>query len=127
MGAFAALNLSNHVPANVAMTPSRIDANGVALWRDNAATITDAAWLLTSSVRLPAKNSQVARITHKLVIPVMDPTVTTKKIGELIGTVEIVVPKVASSNQRVDMANALQSLLALTVYTNAVVYLESVY
>jgi hypothetical protein len=74
--------------------PSFIDSAGVATYYImDTGEVLDAREKFTLSVRQPTKGSQVARITAKLVVPVMDADDSTLKIGEAIATAEFVIPK----------------------------------
>lgn len=126
MVAFATLTLTDRVPANIVFTPSRIDSSGVATYYSTA-TVMDGRPAASISVRLPAKGGSVARVIGKVVVPIMDSVDTSLKIGESIGTFELVLPKVATENQRLDIRALLKSLLDNAVTTGAVQNLESVY
>lgn len=126
MAAFASLTLQNNAAANVVFTPSKIDSNGVAVYYSTAAVI-DARPMASLAVKLPSKASNVARVTGKVVVPVMDAVDTAKKIGDCIGSFEIVMPKTATETQRLDVRKLLDTLLVNAVSTAAVQNLESVY
>jgi len=60
----------------------------------------DARHKVTLSVRQPAKGSQVARVTAKVVVPVMDASSPKVKVGEGICTLEFVIPKRMTATER---------------------------
>lgn len=126
MAAFATLTLTNNAAANVVFAPSKIDANGVATYYSTASVI-DARPSASLAVRVPSKTSNVARVTGKIVVPVMDVVNTSLKIAECIGSFELVLPKVATETQRLDARKLLDTLLQNAISTSAVQYLESVY
>jgi len=84
---------------SVSYTPSKIDANGVALWTLDGA-VYDAEKKLTMSIRRPTKGSQVVRVQVKLVHPVMDAVDASLKIGDSIANVEFVFPKQVDETAR---------------------------
>jgi len=121
-----------------AFVPSFIDASGVATWFV-LGDVLDARPKFTLSVKLPKAGSQVARITAKAVLPVMDATDSSLKVGDCIGTIEFVIPKKATEDDRYDILAILTNLLVgnakalsytsgpVTDIQKAVVDLESVY
>lgn len=126
MAAFATLTLQNNAAANVTFTPSKIDQNGVAVYFASA-SILDARMSASLGVKTPSGGSSVARVTGKVVVPVMDVVDTSLKVGECIGTFELVLPKKATETQRLDTRKLLDTLLQNAVTTAAAQYLESVY
>lgn len=127
MTAFANVTLQNNAAANVVFTPSKIDANGVALWYSSASVL-DARPSCTLKVTTPnGASSSVGRVQGRVMVPIMDTVDVTKKIGTAIGTFEFVLPKVATETQRLDIRKLLDTLVQNAVTTAAVQYLESQY
>jgi len=126
MSAFATLTLQNNAAANVVFSPVSIDASGVATWLTSD-SVYDAKKSVTMSVSLPKKGGSVSRIKQKIVIPIMNSVVTTQKDGEIIANVEVVIPKIASSTDRLDARKYVQTLVADAVSTAAFTNLESIY
>ncbi len=126
MTAFANVTLQNNAAANVVFTPSKIDADGVALWYSTASVL-DARPRCTLKVVPPSGNSSVGRVQGRVAVPIMDTVDTSKKIGECLGTFEFVLPKQATETQRLDIRKLLDTLVQNAVTTAAVQYLESQY
>lgn len=107
--------------------PSVIDPQGVAKLYDFAQASIDARRGLSLSVRLPKVGGSVARVTAKVVIPLLDGQTPPAKVGEVIGTMEFVIPKRATEIQR----NAILQLCRLYMFDASVVaavgQLESIY
>jgi len=127
MTALAAITLGDRTPTNVVFNPSAIDPQGVAKFFETAAASIDERRGLTLSVKLPKVGGQVARVTAKVVIPVMDSVNTTLKVGESICNMEFVFSKRATLNQRKDMLAFAKNYLANAAITAAVENLEAVY
>jgi hypothetical protein len=128
MSAFANVSLMDGVPVAHSFSPSGIDQNGVA--RLYEATLTgslDSRNAISLGVQLPKNGSQVARVTAKVVIPVMDNVTLLTKVGEIIGTATFVLPKTATAAQRADILAYLSSFLASVPVVAAVQDLESIY
>lgn len=122
---------------SVAFVPSFIDSNGIATYY-SVNDLLDQRGKISISVRQPKAGSQVARVTAKVVVPVLDTSTFTEKLGECIATVEFVIPKVASEADRGDLlafvANWITGLDSgnlgspeSTEIGKAVMRLESVY
>lgn len=128
MTAFAAITLDDGAgtPAPHTFDPSAIDQNGVARLYE-AGDVFDGRLAISLGVKLPKNGSNVARITAKVVIPVMDSEDTTLKIGEIIGSVEFVLPKQATLGQRQDVLAYTANFLADASVVAAVENLESIY
>jgi hypothetical protein len=126
MTAFASVTLQNNAAANIVFTPSKIDAEGVALWYSTA-TVLDGRPRCSLKVVSPVGNSSVGRVTGRVAVPIMDTVDTSKKIGECLGTFEFVMPKVATETQRLDIRKMLDTLVLHAATTAAVQYLESQY
>lgn len=127
MPAFASVPVALDSGSTTAsLVPSTIDSNGVAKWFQ-AGDVLDARLSLTASARNPTKNGSVSRVQVKFVYPIMDTVETTKKIGEMLGTMEFVIPKKASQSQRNQLFYAVKSIAALSVVESAVKSIESVY
>lgn len=126
MSAFATLTLQNNAAANVVLTPNSIDSQGVATWMGTAAVL-DARPRATLSVRNPKGGSSVARVSGKVVVPVMDAIDPSKKIGEVLGSFEFVLPKQATETQRLDVRKMVDTMITNAVVTAAVQNIESVY
>jgi hypothetical protein len=126
MVAFASKTLLNYAAANVVLTPARIDATGVAKWRGSD-SVFDAQPTATLLVKEPKNGSNVARVSGKIVVPVMDTVDTTKKVGECICTYEFVLPKAATLTQRRDILAMAKSDLDHATVEAAVENIESIY
>jgi hypothetical protein len=136
MPAFAALTVNDGrdldptpgTPVPVTFNPSSIDSNGVAKWYESGVDVLDARRSLSQSVKQPVKGSQVARVQLKVVVPVMDETDESLKVGDGLCNVEFVIPKRMSRAQRCDLYAAVRNLLDdETPPALAVLDLESVY
>jgi len=93
--------------------PTFFDSAGVMTWyTTDTGEVLDARDKITMSVRQPAKGSQVARVTAKLVVPVMDSTDATLKIGEAIATAEFVIPKRMVDTERTKFYYQFANLVA---------------
>lgn len=126
MSAFASLTLQNNAAANVVFTPSAIDKDGVATWYGTGAVL-DARPRATLKVSNPKTGSSVARVTGKVVVPVMDIVDTTKKVADVIGSFEFVLPKQATETQRLDIRKLVDTMIENAITTAAVQYVESIY
>lgn len=126
MSAFAPIILENSVPSNVTFTPSAIDSSGVAKLFDAGDGGFDTRQAISLSVRLPKVGGSVARVTLKVVVPVVNGT-TGEKTAECIGTAEFVLPKLASPANRADVLALLAAFLADASAIAAVNNLESIY
>lgn len=128
MPAFAAVTLDDGAgtPVSTTFNPSQIDLNGVAKYFETN-DVFDARRSISSFVRLPSKGSQVARVQLKVVTPVMDDTISTLKVGDVMCNIEFVIPKRASAAQRADILAFAASYLAEDSVVAAVNDLESVY
>lgn len=126
MTAFAAITLQNAVPEDVEFAPSNIDPQGVAHLYDDEAVF-DLRRHLSLGVRLPRNGSTVARITAKVVVPVPDPVDSSKKLGDAIGSVEFVLPKNMTQDQRNEIGALVLSFLQSDEVVAALDTLESIY
>lgn len=126
MSAFANLTLQNNAAANVTFVPSNIDKNGVATWYVTNSVL-DARHRASLQVRNPSASSNVARVSARVVIPVMDTVDASKKVADCIGTFEFVLPKQATEANRLDLRKYLDTLMQNAVTTAAVQYIESIY
>jgi len=106
--------------------PSVIDPQGVAKLFEADVSL-DARRGISLSVRLPKVGGSVARVTAKVVIPLMDSLTPPNKIGEVIGSVEFVIPKRADGLQRTACLRLLQAYLADASVQAAVEQLQAVY
>lgn len=120
MPALAAVTLNTQV-----FNPSSIDSNGVATWY-TAAGILDERYKLTMSVRQPKNGSNVARVTMKIALPIID-GVSGLKTAEALVTTEFVIPKTCSAGMRDELLLSMAGLLGLGVADSAVNDLEGVY
>lgn len=130
MTAFAVITLDDgaDTPVSHSFTPSAIDQNGVArLYELDDNVPFDGRNAISLGVKLPKAGSNVARVTAKVVIPVMDGVDPTKKIGEAIGSVEFVLPKSTVLAQRKDLLAFTANFLAEASVVAAVEGLESIY
>lgn len=126
MSAFASLTLQNNAAANVVFTPSAIDKDGVATWYSTGAVL-DARPRATLKVTNPKSGSSVARVSGKVVVPVMDTVDTTKKVADIIGTFEFVLPKQATQTNRLDIRKLVDTMITNAIITAAVQDIESIY
>lgn len=130
MTAFAAILLDDGAatPVEHTFSPSGIDLNGVARLYEAADTGSlDSRLAISLGVQLPKNGSQVARVTAKVVIPVMDLETSQTKVGEIIGTATFVLPKTATLAQRTDILALLANFLADPSVVAGVQDLESIY
>jgi hypothetical protein len=131
MSAFAPISLDDGVsptPNTHTFSPSSIDPAGVARYFENdVATVLDGRNAISIGVKLPKAGGQVARVTMKVVIPVMNDDTPPLKIGEVIGNVEFVLPKNSTIDQRADVLAYTANYLADASVVAAVTELESVY
>lgn len=126
MTAFAALTLQNNAAANVTFTPGSIDSAGVARWYGQASVL-DARPIVSFKVSNPPKGSNVARVSGKVTIPIMDTVNPQLKAAEMIGSFELVMPKQTTETQRLDLRKMVDTLLQNAVTTAGVQFIESVY
>lgn len=124
MSAFAALSLNDRVPVAVTFNPAGDSSGGVYKWLDNA-TVFDGKRSVSMSVTMPKPGGSVIRCKQKVVIPHLDGD--GKKIGESYATVEYVVSKLASQNDRLDLRAFTQNLTANAVTTAFVTSFEGIY
>lgn len=127
MTAFAAILLDDDGDTPHTFSPSTIDSNGAARLFENGDVPFDGRNALSLSVKLPKNGSQVARVTAKVVVPVMDSIDSTKKVGEVLGNVEFVIPKGATTSHRADLLAFVRNFLADPSVEAAVSELESIY
>jgi hypothetical protein len=130
MTAFAAILLDDgaDTPVEHTFSPSGFDQNGVArLYEATEDGSLDSRLSISLGVSLPKNGSQVARVTAKAVVPVMDSEDPSVKTGELIGTASFVLPKTATLAQRADILALLANFLADESVVAAVQNLESIY
>lgn len=106
--------------------PSVIDPQGVARLYEGDVSL-DARRGLSLSVRLPKVGGSVARVTAKVVIPLLDGLTPPNKVGEVIATAEFVIPKRADGLYRIAAHRLLQAYLADASVTAAIEQLQSVY
>lgn len=127
MTALASITLVDGVPADHVFNPSSIDSAGVAHLYTVGSTGFDSREQISLLVKLPKNGGSVARVTAKVTLPIMDPAETTVKIGELIGTVEFVLPKTATFAQREMLLALVTAFMADDSVLAAVGSLESIY
>lgn len=126
MTAFAVLTLNDNAAAAQTFNPASIDSSSVAKWLGTEALL-DAKKSVTMSVSLPKSTGSVVRVRQRVAIPIMDSVVTNKKIGESYADITIVIPKFASSTDRLNLRAFTQNLLANAVSTAAITNFESIY
>jgi len=129
MTAFAAIDIDNgaSTPVGVTFNPSSIDPNGVAHLYADGDNGFDSRNHISLGVKLPKNGSSVARVTAKVVIPVMSADDVPVKIGECIANVEFVIPKRASDDDRANLLAFLHNLVNTDELIAAVTKLESIY
>nr|QDH89852.1 MAG: hypothetical protein H4BulkL22317e12091_000002 [Leviviridae sp.] len=128
MTAFAAITLDDAASAAAVFSPSTIDPNGVAkLFENVSGQVFDSRRAISLGVKLPKNGGNVARVTAKVVVPVMDPNDSSIKIGEVIANCEFVLPKTATDTQRADALAFMANFLADASVVAAVGSLESIY
>lgn len=127
MTQFVTLQLKNHAGTEVDYTVQGINyATGVAAWNAAGASY-DASRFATFSIQQPTLRSTRARVKLKLTLPIMDPVNPLRKIDELIGSVEFVLPKQSELADRRDLRAALADFLTDAVVVNAIEKFEAVY
>jgi hypothetical protein len=126
MSAFAALSLQNNAAVAQTFNPQSKDASGVSSWLGTE-TVLDAKKKVTMSVTLPKNGSTVSRVKQRVIVPVMDPADTTKKVAEAYVDVVFVLPKQASETVRLDLRKYADQLLINAVTTAAIQNFEDVY
>jgi len=129
MTAFATITIDDgqSTPAAVDFVPSNIDPNGVAHLFDEGSAGFDSRRQISLGVKLPKTGGAVARVTAKVVIPIMDETDSSLKVGEGIANVEFVIPKRMTDSQRADLLAFCQNFLADASVIAAANSLESIY
>lgn len=106
---------------------STIDySSGVATWLGSGASY-DAQPPITFNIKTPSARSNRTRVRARIVIPIMDPVLTTKKVDEVIGEVTFNIPKTATLLQRQDLRVLLRNLLLDNIMINAVETSQGVY
>jgi len=119
------ITTANPTPG-LAFDPDRIDSKGVATWYDAVSDALNARNAVSISVKLPANGGQVARVTAKVVIPVID-GVTSAKIGDAIATAEFVIPVILDTDARLELLERLGAYLADADVVTCVSQLKSFY
>lgn len=127
MTAFANITLVDSTSGDRVFAPSTIDPQGVAKLYEVADTL-DERFGISLSVRPPKNGGNVARVTAKVVIPVMENGPSSMiKVGECIANMEFVIPKKATTVMRADLAALAASLLGAASVQAAINNLESIY
>lgn len=126
MSAFATLSLLNNAAAEQTFTPANIDSSGVAKWLGTE-TILDGKKSATMSVALPKNGSTVVRVKQRVMIPIMDTVDTSKKIADAYVDMVFVLPKQATSTNRLDLLAYAKDFLADATTIAAVTNFESIY
>lgn len=126
MPAFASMTLKNNANVDVIFTPGSITSDGIARWYAPGSVL-DARPLATLRVQNPPKGSNVARVSGKVVVPIMDSVDTTLKVAEVLGTFEFVLPKQATETQRLDIRKLVDTMTQNAFITAGVQYIESPY
>lgn len=116
MPALTSLALKDKDAATVTFTPSRIDKNGVAIFRDTSGTKPIGFPTVSSVVKEPGVNGEVYRVSLRLNLPEIA-TVTVP--GSTDGTAEVV------RNNRVNVEFILPNQSEKTVRQNLLTYLRS--
>lgn len=127
MTALAAIVLKDAANADVSFAPSAIDPNGVAHLFAAATAVMDDRRHISMGVKLPKTGGAVARVTAKVVIPLMDPNDSSLKIGEGIANIELVLPKRADATMRNDLLAFSKNFLDDASVEAAVASFESIY
>lgn len=127
MTAFASITLNDSIPQAIEFVPSSIDQNQVAHLYSEGETGFDSRMHISLGAKLPKAGGTVARVTAKVVIPIMDNTDNTLKVGECIGSVEFVIPKRALETDRNNLLALTKEFLSDASVIAAVGNLESVY
>jgi len=108
--------------------PNKINAAGVAFFVNMEGLSTVAAEQLTVSAKLPSPKGAVSRSQARIVIPLMDTSVTpAKKIGEDYITVELVASKDSTGDRRTVLVDLLAAALVNADVRKHFVELESSY
>lgn len=127
MTQLADLVIVDYAAANQTFVVQNVDyATGVATWGLAGASY-DASTLATFSLKIPSRASTRTRIKARIVIPIMDPVMTTKKIDECIAEVSFSLPKTATSVQRQNSRAFIRNFLSDNVIVNAVNTSQGVY
>lgn len=127
MTQFVDVTISDSVPTGRLFAVSNIDySTTVATWLWAGASF-DASTALTFSLKPPSARSTRTKIRARVVIPIMDPVLTTKKIDEVIGEVTFSIPKISTLLQRQNCRAFIGNFLANATMTNAVDFNQGVY
>lgn len=127
MTAFSTLSLKGDSGTEVAFTVEGINyQTNVASWV-NAGASYDASPRATFSLVPPTSRSTRARMRLKVAIPIMDAVSGAIKVDELIGNVELVLPKNSTLADRKDLRAFIADFLTDAIVVNAVNNFESVY
>lgn len=112
MTAFAALTLPDSAAVSKTFNVGNINyQTNLATWVLSGASY-DASTLLSLSFRTPSAQSTRAKTRARLVIPIMDPVVTTRKLDELIIEVSTSIPKTATLTQRQDLRVFMEKFMS---------------
>lgn len=101
-------------------------ATGVATWGTAAASF-DASTIISFSLKPPSKSSTRVRVRARVIIPIMDPVITTKKVDEVIAEITFSMPKTSTATQRLNLRAYARNLLSDNVIINAVNSFQGVY
>jgi len=127
MPAIAALSLSDGT-ASRSYVPQSIEGNlATYTYQPAGTTSLDARWKITHSVSLPKAGSVVVRTKSKLVIPVMDTVDTSKKVADIMATVDFVLPTRSLKADRTALWTTLSNLIVNAITTSAVEDFNNVY
>lgn len=127
MSQFNTLQLKNQAGVEQSFTVSGIDySTNVATWLLAGASYDDSV-KATFSLAQPTARSSRARVKLRLSIPIMDTVIPTRKVDEILASVELVLPKSSTLGARQDLRAYITDFLADTVVVKAVENYESVY
>lgn len=127
MTQFVAITLKDRAAADAVFSNTNINyVNGVATWKNSGVSY-DTGRLASFSLSIPTAKSTRCRIKAKMVIPLVDPLDSTKKIDELIANVEFVIPKQSVLTARQDLRALIVSFLGSDAIVAAVNNFEGVY
>lgn len=124
---FATVTLPNAATVNKDFVVGNINyQTGVATWNNLGASF-DGNTVLSLAVKPASAASSRVKVRARLVIPIMDPVLTTKKVDENIMEVTVSVPKTATLSQRQDLRVLLRNFQLNDAFIKAVDNFEGVY
>lgn len=127
MTQFVSFQLPNAATVNKDFAVGNINyQTGIATWNLVGSSF-DANYVLSLAFKPASAASSRIKVRAKLVIPIMDPVLTTKKVDECIAEVTISVPKIATLSQRQDLRVLLRNFQLNDAFVKSVDNFEGVY